>query len=147
MAGKDIGLAEELRDVETASIALQEYMRAPNIPLPEGFPSYQLAEICGSLANLSAGTSDGCRVPLEYARLRLPAIRRDHITREAAADTQGEPKHSRGMGIDRPLSDLIIAVTTALDAYSRVSSEKLDDFSVEEIQIDPRISSAAGSTI
>lgn len=140
-------LQQELEEVEAASHVLQEYIRAPNIPLPENFPELQLIEICSSLSNLRHGSAEGCRIPLEYARLRLPAIRRDFIARDSQEGANRQPIHSRGFGLDRPLAELTIAVSTALDAYSRISSEKLDDTVIQELQVDPSSVPLTASTI
>ena len=80
----DEALDRELRDVSRDALTLLEFLRAPNIALPDTFPSNQLGEICQSLGDLPRGTAEGCRTPLEYARVRLPAIRREHILSEEA---------------------------------------------------------------
>ena len=123
-------LNRELRDVSRDSDALSEFLRAPNA-IPDSFPSSQLVAICQSLGGLPQGTAEGCRVPLEYARVRLPAIRREHILSEdripPLADPDAVPPLVRGMGLDRLLKDLIAAVTTALDEYRRQATEPFDD--------------------
>lgn len=137
-------LSEELEEVESAAKILLEYLRAPNQPLTTDFPVFQLQEIAQSLSKLSLGTAEGCRVPLEYARLRLPAIRRDHIGKES--DATNIP-HSRGFGVDRPLSELIISVTTALDAYSRFSGVETDERSFKERQVSAKSTSGIRDAI
>ena len=74
----DEALNRELLEVSRNSDALLQFLRAPNA-IPETFPSSQLVEISQSLRDLPQGTAEGCRTPLEYARVRLPAIRREHI--------------------------------------------------------------------
>ncbi len=126
----DETLNRELLDVARDSDALSAYLRAPNA-IPDTFPGSQLVAICQSLGGLPDGTAEGCRVPLEYARVRLPAIRREHILSEdhvgPLADPDAAPPLLRGMGLDRLLKDLIAAVTTALDEYRRQATAPFDD--------------------
>lgn len=126
----DETLNRELLDVARDSDALLEYLRAPNA-IPDTFPTSQLVEICKSLSGLPQGTAEGCRVPLEYARVRLPAIRREHFLNEdhvgPLADQDEAPPLLRGMGLDRLLKDLIASVTTAFDEYRRQVTEHFDD--------------------
>ena len=127
----DDALGRELTDVSRDADALLEFLRAPNVVIPDTFPSNQLAEICQSLSDLPQGTAEGCRAPLEYARVRLPAIRREHVLREdqvpPLADEDEAPPLVRGMGLDRLLRDLIASITTALDEYRRQATEHFDD--------------------
>ena len=123
-------LARELLDVARDSDLLLEFLRAPNA-VPESFPTTQVEEICRSLSDLPEGTAEGCRAPLEYARVRLPAIRREHIIGEDQAPEPGNedeaPPLIRGMGLDRLFRDLIASVTTTLDEYRLQASEHFDD--------------------
>lgn len=133
-------LARELADVARDADALSEALRAPNQILPETFPTPQVIAICRSLAELPEGTAEGCRAPLEYARVRLPAIRRAHIL---GADQAPLPQHEdeapppiRGMGLDRLVRDLIASVTTALDEYRQQASEHVEDTVGAELAVD-----------
>lgn len=114
-------LLQELAEVSRDAHAVIEYLRAPN-SLPLSFPASQLIEIATTLGELPSGTAEGCRVPLEYARVRLPAIRRENILNEDAIALQEDeavPPLLRGMALDRCMRDLIASVTTALDEYRR----------------------------
>jgi hypothetical protein len=88
-------------------------------------------DICRSLSQLPNGTSEGCRAALLYARNRLPSIRREHFLSEEldapVSDTDATPPMVRGEHIDERLRDLIASVTTALDAYNRLSAEEPTD--------------------
>ena len=58
----------------------------------------------GNLQALPEGTAEGCREPLEYARARLPALRRLFIVTETAArsqpsDSDEPPPLVRGMAV------------------------------------------------
>jgi hypothetical protein len=76
----DEGFMRELREVARDAVALNEPLAKPlnflNFELPPDFPKSQLIDICRSLAQLPDGTAEGSRPALEYARIRLPAIRR-----------------------------------------------------------------------
>jgi formylglycine-generating enzyme required for sulfatase activity len=132
-------LARELLDVARDSDLLLEFLRAPNA-VPESFPTTQVVEICRSLSDLPEGTAEGCRAPLEYARVRLPAIRREHIIGEdqvPAPENEDEaPPLVRGMGLDRLFRDLIASATTALDEYRLQASEHFDDTVGPELTVD-----------
>jgi formylglycine-generating enzyme required for sulfatase activity len=132
-------LARELLDVARDGESLLEFLRAPNA-VPESFPTTQVVEICRSLGDLPEGTAEGCRVPLEYARVRLPAIRREHIVGEdqvPAPENEDEaPPLIRGMGLDRLFRDLIASVTTTLDEYRLQASEHFDDTVGPELAVD-----------
>jgi len=132
-------LARELLDVARDSELLLEFLRAPNA-VPEWFPTTQVEEISRSLGDLPEGTAEGCRAPLEYARVRLPAIRREHIIMEdqapAPKNEDETPPLIRGMGLDRLFRDLIASVTTALDEYRLQASEHFDDTVGPELAVD-----------
>jgi hypothetical protein len=77
------GLARELREVARDAIALSEVLtEGLNFNLPPDFPKEQLIEITRSLMQLPGGTAEGCRPSLQYARDRLPAIRRAYVLSE-----------------------------------------------------------------
>ena len=120
-------LAEELDEVASDSAALASDIGKAN-SLPKDFPAEQLVELLKQLQTLPAGTAEGCRQPLEYARSRLPAIRRKYIVTEKQSSThkveaENMPPLTRGMSIDRKLTSLIGSVATALDEYRRLASE------------------------
>ena len=116
-------LARELREVARHAVALNKALtKGLNFELPNDFPKDQLIEITETLAGLPSGTAEGCGPPLQYARSRLPAIRRLHILSEELEErtgTSGEapPPVLRGALIDQRLRDLLASVTTALDEY------------------------------
>ena len=147
-------LGRELDDVARESDALLEYLRAPNA-IPKTFPTRQLEDICQSLADLPQGTAEGCRVPLEYARRRLPAIRREHFLSDdkflPMEDEDNVPPLARGMGLDRLLKDLIASVTTALDDYRDLVTEDFDDTVGPELVVkvpdDPMIREAVDRSL
>src|SRR5205085_6578538 len=90
--GPDEGLARELREVaRDANALIEALIRKINVPLPLDFPKDQLIEIAESLAGLPAGTAEGSRAPLEYARNRLPAIRRAHVLSEELDPAYADP--------------------------------------------------------
>jgi Leucine-rich repeat (LRR) protein len=121
----------ELREVTTDSHMLATELATAN-QLPSEFPVEQLQEMLVELQSLPDGTAEGCRQPLEYARSRLPAIRRKFIqteeqSRRPRADEDEPPPLTRGMVIDQRLGALISSVTTALDEYRALASVELDD--------------------
>jgi formylglycine-generating enzyme required for sulfatase activity len=123
----DEGFMRELREVARDAIALSEPLTKPlNFGLPPDFPKDQLVDICRSLAQLPHGTAEGSRPALEYARNRLPAIRRVHVLSEELDTSKGDvpPPVLRGALIDLRLRDLIASVTTALDEYRRLAAEE-----------------------
>ncbi len=96
--------------------------------LPDDFPAAALVDICETLSDLPNGTAEGCRVPLEYARGRIPAIRRKHfLVEDVALLESDDPSLLRGMSLDRRLSELIASIATALDEYRFQASEQRDD--------------------
>jgi hypothetical protein len=124
-------LMRELREVEADARGLAaELARAQH--LPSDFPAEQLRELLVELESLPAGTAEGCRQPLEYARARLPAIRRLFIKTEEEshqlpANDDVPPPLTRGMTIDVRIGALISSVTTALDEYRALASIRDDD--------------------
>ena len=133
----------ELREVEAdAGALLAELARANR--LPSDFPYDQLQELLVELQSLPAGTAEGCRQPLEYARARLPAIRRQFIKTEEesrleAGDEDAPPPLTRGMTIDVRIGALVNSVTTALDEYRTLASVQEDDAAdtAPSVEIDP----------
>jgi len=100
--------------------------------LPSDFPAEQLQELLVELQSLPAGTAEGCRQPLEYARARLPAIRRQFIqteeeSRRPRADEDAPPPLTRGMTIDVRIGALVNSVTTGLDEYRSLASIQDED--------------------
>jgi|SRR5664279_6017425 hypothetical protein len=76
-------LARELREVARDATALIDALtKGLNFDFSPDFPKDQLIEIARSLAQLPGGTAEGSRPSLEYARDRLPAIRRAHVLSE-----------------------------------------------------------------
>jgi hypothetical protein len=124
-------LMRELREVEADAGALAaELARAQH--LPSDFPAEQLQELIVELQSLPLGTAEGCRQPLQYARARLPAIRRQFIkteeeSRQLPADADAPPPLTRGMTIDVRIGALVNSVTTALDEYRALASIQDDD--------------------
>jgi hypothetical protein len=98
--------------------------RGLNVPLPAEFPRDQLIDICATLVLLPSGTAEGCRAPLEYARKRLPSIRREHIATDGARGDGDTPLIVRGAHLDQKLATLISSVSTALDAYGRLAADE-----------------------
>ena len=94
------------------------------MPLPPEFPRDQLIDICATLVQLPEGTAEGCRAPLEYARKRLPSIRREHIATDRAQGGEDAPLLVRGARLDQKLATLISSVSTALDAYGRLAADE-----------------------
>lgn len=122
-------LMRELTCVGRDAEVILEHLRAPN-SLPETFPVEQLLDICKALGDLPNGTARGCREPLEYARVRLPAIRREHIMFDEMAESlkdMGEPPLTRGMTLDRLLLNLKGSVLTALEEFRYQTSTETDD--------------------
>jgi len=136
----DEGFMRELREVARDAIALNEPLtRQLNFDLPQDFPKSQLIDICRSLAQLPDGTAEGSRAALEYARNRLPAIRRVHVLSEELDTSRGDlpPPVLRGALIDQRLASLIVSVTTALDEYRRLAAEEPADESQPEAPVPP----------
>ncbi len=131
------GLEYELAEVRDKANLLKQALNegaGPNAPLPPDFPREALLDITAALANLPAGTAEGCRPVLTHARLRLPAIRREFfpagLKGDAKLDETDAPTPTRGGSLDRRLASLIASVTTALDEYRRIAVEEIED--VEE---------------
>ena len=89
------GLEHELEEVRAKAQALKQALMdgaGPNAPLPPEFPRAALLDIAAALANLPAGTAEGCKPVLTRARLRLPAIRREFFSRRAEERCKAGPK-------------------------------------------------------
>jgi hypothetical protein len=126
-----LSLLRELREVAADASALAIELAKAN-RLPADFPAEQLLELLGALQMLPGGTAEGCRQPLEYARARLPAIRRQFIQTEEQSlqprvDPDAPPPLTRGMTIDLRLGALVNSVTTALDEYRALASVEDED--------------------
>ncbi|MFC2969477.1 OST-HTH/LOTUS domain-containing protein [Acidimangrovimonas pyrenivorans] len=123
-------LRQELVSVSQAATEVISAINEQNF-LPDDFPTASLIDICTTLSDLKNGTAEGCRAPLEYARGRVPAIRRNHFLvedpNEAAGAPSGEPALLRGMSLDQRLSELIASITTALDEYRYQASEQNEE--------------------
>ena len=124
-------LMRELREVACDAGALAAEVIKAN-RLPSDFPAEQLLELLVELQSLPAGTAEGCRQPMEYARVRLPAIRRQFIQTEQESrrrhiDEDAPPPLTRGMTIDVRIGALVNSVTTALDEYRALASVQDDD--------------------
>ncbi|MTD95618.1 helix-turn-helix domain-containing protein [Hyphomicrobium sp. xq] len=132
-------LQEVARDARDLIVLLE---RGLNFPPPPDFPSEQLKDICRSLTQLPEGTAEGSRPPLEYARRRLPAIRRQYVLSDEAAADDEHPRLARGASFDQKLSSLIASVSTALDEYRRLAAE--DD--VDELPPEAGIVVSSNST-
>jgi len=118
-------LATELDEVASNAQELIEVLRRGlNVPLPAEFPQDQLIDICATLVQLPEGTAEGCRAPLEYARKRLPSIRREHIAADRPQGGEDAPLLVRGARLDQKLATLISSVSTALDAYGRLAADE-----------------------
>lgn len=99
-------LQQELEAVARDAGALLEHLRTSNQPLPPDFPAEQLQDIASTLTTLPDGTAEGCREPLEYARNRLPAIRREHMHLKETQPRAGKnidlpPDVERGQTLNR----------------------------------------------
>lgn len=134
-------LLEELEEVAEYSSKLIGAIRSAN-GIPKAFPKEAVFDLCTGLEGLQHGTAEGCRVPLEYARSRLPAIRRQFIFREEDQihdELTGDepPPLMRGMAIDLAFQSLIAAITTALDEYRRLAAEE----HIETISVDQEFDS------
>lgn len=123
-------LARELREVARDAQALENVLQQNlNVRIPDNFPKVQLIEIARALARLPNGTAEGCLAVLEYARNRLPAIRRGHVQSEeteSSNDVEHAPAIVRGDHVDQKIRDLIASVTTALDEYRKTAGYEAD---------------------
>ena len=125
-------LLRELEEVAHAAQALVAVLdRGLNFPLPPDFPTDQLTDICRSLMRLPEGTAEGARSPLDYARHRLPAIRRQYVLSEGLTQRDVEPSLTRGAALDQKLTALMTAVSTAFDEYRALASEEGEEFKAE----------------
>jgi hypothetical protein len=133
-------LALELQEVARDAAALFEHLKGSNY-LPSTFPKNQLSDIAGSLIGLPEGTAEGCRAALEYARNRLPFIRRENILSVQNSPLflgiDAPPTVTRGDFLDQKVRDLIASVTTALDEYRRLASEEGEDEFESEASVVP----------
>ena len=132
----DDTLLGELESVSEDARDLIDFLRRQNT-LPATFPTETMVVIAQSLVDLPKGSAEGCHKPLEYARARLPFIRREHFLRENTAatllDDEEEPPLLRGMTLDRLTINLIASVTTALDEYRNQAMSQFDD----TVQVEP----------
>jgi hypothetical protein len=139
-------LGRELSEVARDAKALRDVLNQNlNVGLPPDFPKDRLLELTQSLAELPDGTAAGCRAALEYARNRLPAIRRAHVIiedDEKKSDTDTAPPLVRGALIDLRMRDLIASVTTALDEYRRIAGDEEPN----ESQPEPAITASSDTT-
>ncbi len=120
-------LADELRELSQNADALHNALSTSNL-LPNEFPKDEVIELLKQFHAMAEGTAEGCRQPLEYARARLPAIRRSYIFTPArssalGAGTEGPPPLMRGEAIDQCIGQLYASVGTALEEYRRLASE------------------------
>ncbi len=130
-AAPDKNLARELKQVKLSAKAVEAAMGEVNF-LPSDFPREVLADICSSLGGLEQGTAENSRPALEYARNKIPEIRREffHLEEEDAEIPgldMNAPRLYRGMVLDRHLNTLIGSVTTALDEYRVQAQQRFDD--------------------
>jgi len=144
-------LMRELQDVARDADLLIVHLREDNT-LPESFPAGELRDFCTTLSGLPQGTAEGCRAPLEHARARLMAIRREHLIAEDQAqpttDSDAAPAPTRGMVLDELLKDLYASVGTALDQYRQLAGAVPDDTVTGEptatARDEPTVKQAAG---
>jgi hypothetical protein len=144
-----IDLLRELLNVAESADSLSNHVATAN-HLPPNFPKAQTISLCQVLSNLPKGTSEGCREPLIYARMRLPALRREYILDQQEAHTVTEhdlPAVRRGEELDQRISELAIAVGTALDQYQVDASETVFDYISTDKQIDAREIADTSETI
>jgi hypothetical protein len=73
----------------------------------------------------------GARSPLDYARYRLPAIRRLYTGSEQLQSRDDAPALTRGAMFDQKLTALMSSVSTAFDEYRSLASEEEDEFRAE----------------
>jgi len=144
-------LMRELQDVARDADLLIVHLREDNT-LPESFPTGELRDFCTTLSGLQQGTAEGCRAPLEHARARLPAIRREFLIGEDHAppvtNPDAAPPPMRGMALDQLLRNLYASVGTALDQYRQLAGAVLDDTVTGEptatARDEPTVKQAAG---
>lgn len=127
----DRGLLRELRQVKTTAVDVLATLVQTNA-VPADFPREVLEDICEALSGLEAGTAENCRPTLEYARNKIPEIRREYfLLDDGDLDHYpigiDEPSLYRGMPLDIRLNELIGAVATALDEYRVQAQERFDD--------------------
>ncbi len=92
----------------------------------------QQQDLLSQLQSLPYGTAEGCRRPLDYARLRLPALRRKYIVLgerapPSHAHEDAPPPLLRGTEIDLRLAVLVNSVSTALEEYRALASVQVDE--------------------
>lgn len=121
----------ELEQVAASAQRLRAATMAANVTMEE-FPRDEIGAITSALTRLPGGSAEGCRIPLEYARSRLPAIRREFFVVESQSADDGPNAPFRGLHFDQSLTELIGAVTTALDEYRRLAGEAGDDSILNE---------------
>ncbi|MDQ0135305.1 PAS domain-containing protein [Neorhizobium galegae] len=127
----------ELDELSRVSVELIDAIKTSNV-IGEHFPKHQLLEIASALSSLNSGTAEGCRVPLEYARVRLPAIRREYFrTPNSGGDIWPEEIITpvRGMKLDASLGTVIAAVSTTLDEYRQLATATPDSPFKEHVSI------------
>ncbi|MEM7300829.1 MAG: leucine-rich repeat domain-containing protein [Pseudomonadota bacterium] len=126
-------LLKELEDVaEKAREVAEALDRLANFGLPDGFPLEPLKLELATLVRLPKGTAEGCRNPLLIARNRIPTLRNAFFARErdvkpSETDDEAPPPLTRGMTLDVRLSELLIAVSSALTQYQQDAEIDLPD--------------------
>ena len=124
----------ELENVARSAFELEQAIEGVNF-LPDEFPKETLLEIAWTLKKVAHGTSEGCRIPLEYARHKLPSIRRLHVresTNSNSALTELPEHVIRDETIDVHLQKLITNVVTALDAYRHLAHSNEDLVEIDD---------------
>ncbi|WP_425647764.1 hypothetical protein [Agrobacterium leguminum] len=140
--------ALELREVKSAALNLQEGMNRHNF-LPEDFPKAQIELHLLALGGLLDGSLEGAKLPLEHASVRLAEIRRRHfVHRSDVVDEENilYPTLERGGALDTRFTELLSAISTALDAFREQSRTQFDSLNEGDyLEILPRLQ-AQGKT-
>ncbi|MFF0946785.1 hypothetical protein ACFYE9_03660 [Rhizobium leguminosarum] len=138
--------ALELREVRATGSKLRESIDQHNF-LPDDFPKEQINLLLVALHGLEDGSLEGARLPLEHANVRLSEIRRRYfVHRDQGLDGEDEsplPVLERGDSLDARFSQLLSAISTALDAYREQSRSEYESLNTDEyIDILPGIAPA-----
>lgn len=137
-------LMQELELVSRGAGELSQVLESSNF-LPDDFPITEIKDLMRTLEALPNGTAEGCRIPLDYVRLRLTEIGRQYF-RPEGNERSGEifeeaPTLARGMALDQAFRQLLHQISYAQAEY-RHQAEDIDNEDAIEIPVEPDASIA-----
>lgn len=132
-------LLAELEEAARHAGFLRQVGRSANA-LPSEFPVDEIERIGLTPEKLPAGTAEGCRVALDYGRLRLTEIGQQQIRISIGAasnESDETPPLTRCELIDQALGKLLLAMSYAQSEYARQAGEAITEHEPEvRIQVE-----------